>query len=283
MMKSAITATATLLLLSISCPSSVPAVQQEANWRNRISYAEGAVAASDVVEEIIFGRAVAARLIGRYGLYENLQLMKYVNLVGQNLARGTNRSELEFHFAVLKGDDVMAFAVPGGYVFVTQGALRQMRDEAELAGVLARELEHIAEKTVVRELKIRGVEDAGISSLAQVIGGSTDPARVAFVRAVDKAMDMLLKNGYKQEDETKADEDAVLLCAMTGYDPLGLVRYIERTHGIKGRQAEVLDQTHPFYEDRIGWIKAFIMQEGIDSDNYNTYKRRFTENMDAMR
>ena len=284
MMKSAVIATVALLLLSVACLSSVAAAQPGAEWRQRISSDEGSVAVSDIVEEIIFGRAVAARIIGRYGLYENPELMQYVNLVGQTLSRGTNRPELEFHFAVLKVDEIASFGAPGGYVFVTQGALREMRDEAELAGVLAHELGHMAEKTVVRELKIRGIEDAAVSSLAQVIGGSTDPARIAFARAVDRAMDILLKNGYKRRDETKADEDAVVLCAMAGYDPSGLIRYIERTHGIKGdAQANRFGQTHPPYKDRIDWLKTAIARDGLDSGSYKTYQKRFAEYMKAMK
>jgi len=282
MMKSAVIATVALLVLSVARPSSVPAVQPGADWRNRISSDEGSEATSDIIEEIMIGRAVAARIIGRYGLYENPQLMKYVNLVGQTLARGTNRPELEFHFAVLKGDEIRTFGVPGGYILVTQGALREMRDEAELAGVLAHELGHIAEKTAVRELKIRGIEDAAVSSLATVIGGSTDPARVAFARAVDKAMEILVKDGYKRADETKADEDAVLLSAMAGYDPSGLIRYIERTYGTKREQANRVDQAHPPVEDRIDWLQTQIARNGLDSGSYKTYKKRFSEYMKAM-
>lgn len=283
MMKPAVVATVALLLLSVACPFSVPAVQPGADWRKRISSDEGSVAISDIVEEIIFGRAVAARIIGRYGLYENPQIMQYVNLVGQALARGTNRPELEFHFAVLNGDELRTFGAPGGYVFVTHGALREMRDEAELAGVLAHELGHIAEKTAVRELKIRGIEDAAVSSLAQLIGGSTDPTRVAFSRAVDKAMDILVKDGYKREDEMKADEDAVLLSAMAGYDPSGLIRYIERTHDIKEEQTKTLGQTHPPYEDRIDWLKTEIARDGLDSGSYKTYQKRFDEYTKTMK
>jgi predicted Zn-dependent protease len=158
-----------------------------------------------------------------------------------------------------------------------------MRDEAELAGVLAREVGHIAEKTAVRELKIRGIESAGVSGLAQVIGGSADPARVAFQKAVDKAMDMLFINGYKREEEAKADEDAVLLCAMAGYDPSGLVRYIDRTRGITGKQTGALDITEPSVEVRIDRLMAYIRQEGVDSGDFKTYEDRFTKYMSAIR
>jgi predicted Zn-dependent protease len=283
MIKPAVTMTVVLLMLSVLCPSSAHAVEREENWRNRISTEAGVVATSDIVEEIRFGRAVAARIIGRYGLSEDAQMMKYINLVGQTIARGANRPEIEFHFAVLNGVEIMAFGAPGGYIFITKGALLEMRDEAELAGVLAREVGHIAEKTVVRELKIRGIEDTGVSGLAQVIGGSTDPVRVAFRKAVDKAMDMLLRKGYKREEDTKADEDAVILCAIAGYDPSGLVRYMDRTRGVAGKQTGARDGAQTSIEVRIDRLKAFILQEGADAGDFKTYEKRFIKYMSAIR
>src|SRR5512143_1368515 len=275
MIKPAVTMTVVLLMLSVLCPSSIPAAQPEENWRDRISTEAGVVATSDIVEEIRFGRAVAARIIGRYGLYENTQIMIYINLVGQTIARGANRPEIEFHFAVVNGEEIKAFGVPGGYIFITKGALREMRDESELAGVLAREVGHIAEKTAVRELNIRGIEDTGVSGLAQIIGGSTDPVRVAFLKAVGKAMDMLFVKGYKREEDAKADEDAVILCAMAGYDPSGLVRYMDRTRVAAGKQTGALDGTQTSIEVRIDRLKAFIFQEGADAGDFKTYEKRF--------
>jgi beta-barrel assembly-enhancing protease len=281
-MKSTAFTTGVLLALCIACPATVSAVQSEENWRKRISSEYDTVAMSDITEEIRFGREVAARIIGRYGLYENLQIMKYVNLVGQALAQGTNRPELEFHFAVLNSDEINAFSAPGGYVFVTQGALRAMGDEAELAGVLAHELGHISEKHAVKELKIRSIESAAASSLPEVIVGSSDPARVAFRQAVDKAMNILLRDGYKRHDEIQADMDALLFCAMAGYEPEGLMRFVKRLDGLKGNQTETFDKTHPPLKDRVDWLKAALVREGIDSGEYRTYRNRFTENMKAM-
>jgi predicted Zn-dependent protease len=283
MIKSTAVAMVILFMLSALCPSTIFAVQPDANWRIRISTEEGLVAMSDIVQEIRFGRAVAARIIGRFGLNEDTQIMKYINLVGQTLARVANRPEIEFHFAVLNGEEIRVFGIPGGYIFITRGALREMRDEAELAGVLAHEVGHIAEKTVVRELRIRGIEDVGISGLAQVIGGSADPARVAFQKAVDKAMDILLMNGYKREDEAKADEDAVILCAMAGYDPSGLVRYTDRTRSIMGNRTGAIDGTQTSDEVRIDRLKAFILQEGADAGDFKTYENRFMKYVSAIR
>lgn len=255
----------------------VPATGGEADWRQRASAEETDVVREDIDEEVRFGREIAARMIGRYGLYDSPQAMKYVNLVGRSLVRNANRPELEFRFAVLNTAEINAYAAPGGYVFVTKGALEKMQDEAELAGVLAHEIAHVNGRHVVNELNIRATEGSAVSGLARLIGGSTESARVAFYQAVEKALDILFKTGYKREDEVQADKGSVALCALSGYDPGGLVRYFERVAAVKGKGTEVLDKTHPAYETRIALLKETMAKEGIETAGYKNYKERFSD------
>jgi predicted Zn-dependent protease len=275
-MKTAISLFVAVTFMCVLFSGQFNAAGAEAQFRQRVSTGDEDVA-SDVAEEVSFGREVAARVIARYGLYENPKLMKYVNLVGQVMARTTNRPELEFHFAVLKTDEINAYAAPGGYVFITHGALLMMQDEAELAGVIAHEMGHIVEKHVVKELKIKGSDESAAVGLAAMIGGSSQSARTAFSQAVDKAMDTLFKDGYKREDETRADKDAVLFCALSGYEPSGLVKYFDRLNAAKGKNTEVLDKTHPPLVDRIALLRQTIVQEGIDAGNYKKNQERFAE------
>lgn len=281
-MRSASYALVVMILLCAAFPARLPAGETGPQWRQRLS-SNDEVAASDITEEVRFGREVAARVIARYGLYDNPQIMKYVNLVGRVLAMSTNRPEIEFRFAVLNTDEINAYAAPGGYIFVTRGALAAMRDEAELAGVLAHEIGHVVEKHVVKELNIKGSDDSAVSGLARVIGGSSDSARLAFAQAVDKALDTLFKNGYRREDETQSDRDAVLFCALSGYEPAGLVRYFERISGRKGKQTEVLDRTHPSFEARIAWLNSTIAQEGMEPGSFKNYQERFSGTMTALK
>ncbi len=277
-MKAFLIVLCSITVLWFNSPASLKAAEPEEQWRQRLS-SNSDVEQSDITEEVRFGREVAARIIGRYGMYENPAVTKYVNLVGTVLAMNSSRPEIEFHFAVLNTDEINAYAAPGGYVFITRGALLKMQDEAELAGVLAHEIGHVVEKHVVKELNIRGSDESAVSGLARVIGGSTDAARAAFAQAVDQAMDILFKNGYKREDETQADRDSVMLCALAGYEPTGLVHYFDRIKAMKGKQTEVLDKTHPSYDARIAWLNDTIQKEGIDSGNYNSYKVRFADAM----
>lgn len=248
----------------------------EEDWRRRPS-AGDVIEKEDIQAEIAFGREVAARLIGRYRLYENEAVLKYVNLVGRTLTQNTNRPEIEFHFAVLDTPEINAYAAPGGYVFVTKGALEKMQDEAELAGVIAHEVAHISEKHVVKELKIQGSEANATAGLARLIGGTSDAARSAFSQAVDKALDVLLKDGYKREDEVQADRTGITYAAITGYDPLGLPRFLERISSIKAKSTEVLDKTHPGSEERVKRLKAVVKDEGMETANVKLAKERFVE------
>jgi predicted Zn-dependent protease len=261
----------------------VAAAADQQSWRQRASSSGGDVVRDDIGEEVRFGREVAARMIGRFGLYHNDAITRYITLVGLSLAQNSSRPELAYHFAVLNTSEINAYAAPGGFVFVTKGALEQARDEAELAGVLAHEMTHINGKHVVKELDIRAAEGSAASGLARLIGGSTDAARLAFNQAVDKAMDMLLATGYKREDEVQADTGAVALCALSGYDPSGLVRYFERVGAARGKTTEVLDKTHPAYDARIALIRDVMGGEGIEPAKYRTNKARFAETMKQLK
>ncbi len=266
-----------IVLLLCCLPLPVKASEQNVNWRQRVSSESSEAAREDVSEEIRFGREIAARMVGRFGLYDNPFAMKYVNLVGHALALNSNRPELEYHFAILNTSEINAYAAPGGYVFVTRGALEKMQDEAELAAVLGHEMTHINERHVVKELNIHGAEGGATAGLARLIGGGTESARIAFYQSVDKALDMLFKSGYGREDEIQADRGAVLLCTLSGYDPSALVRYFERISIVKGKAIETLDKTHPAFTDRVAWLKEMMSKEGIDTASLKNYRDRFSD------
>ena len=251
------------------------------NWRERAS-ADEEVSAADVAAEVAFGREISARILGRYKPYNDPDLIKYVNLVGLSLVRSTNRPELEYHFMILNTKEVNAYAAPGGYVFVTTGAMQLMKDESELAGVLAHEIGHVTEMHVVKELKIKGADDSVTSGLAQLVGGNTDSARAAFAQAVDKGLDMIFKDGYKREDEMQADKTSVIVCALGGYDASGLARYLDRTRALKEKVPDP-DQTHPTADARITQINEVIATNGMDTSNTGSHQQRFAAAMKALK
>jgi len=270
LIKKKIFASVSILMMSTISPF---ATAQE--WRARIS-ADGEVTASDISAEVTFGREIAARILGRYRASDDTALVNYVSLVGLSLVRHTNRPELEYHFSILDTDEVNAYAAPGGYIFVTKGALKLIQDEAELAGVLGHEIGHITEMHVVKELKIKGDEDSATTGLARLVGGSSESARAAFGQAVDKGFEMVFQDSYKREDEMQSDRVAVILNTLSGYDASALGRYLDRVRPLKEKVVQN-DDTHPTFSNRIAQIKSVISTDGIDTTKQSANAKRFSK------
>ena len=245
------------------------------DFRKRLHHqANEVVTEDDVMTEINFGRDIGARILGRYPLLQNEEIQKYVRLVGKSLALYSSRPELSFHFAVLDADHANAYSTPGGYVFITKGAIDLMRDESELAAVLGHEIGHITRKHIVREFNIKGSDNSGISGISRMIGGSQDTARVAFSQAVDRAVKILFETGFKQQDEYDADQEAIMLLAATEYDPVSLERYLKRINS-KGNKDTQEKMTHPPSSERLGALNQFVRDEGLNNVDYKQARKRF--------
>ena len=170
-------------------------------------------------KEAEIGFGIAATVAGRYRVVDDPALNEYVGLVGAAVAEQSVRTgEVEFRFGVLDTDDVNAFAAPGGYIFVTRGALALMRSEAELAGVLAHEVAHVDEKHVLDDIR-----------RADVMNTATDEAQLsgALLDAISGAGASLLFNGLSREDEEQADSLGMLYASAVGYRPDGMAQFLQ--------------------------------------------------------
>jgi predicted Zn-dependent protease len=176
-----------------------------------------------------------------------------VALVGHRLAANCGRPELSFAFAVIESEEINAFATAGGYIFITSGAMGQMVDEAELAGVLGHEIGHVNARHMVKALDIRGADRSTGAGLASLVGGATASVRGALQQSLAQATDMLFRKGYKAAEELEADETGLLLAALSGYDAEGLGRFLQRVGSFEPGSAA--SATHPLHGER---LKALI-------------------------
>lgn len=261
------------LLLLLLLP--LTAVAEE-NFRQRVSTAIAAdTNLDDIKAEINFGRDVAARILGNYSRERNKGLIRYINLIGKGIAANAGRPELNFTFGILDSETVNAFAAPGGYIFVTKGALRLMQDESELAAVLGHEIGHVVAKHIVNELRIRAEDTEGLAS-AGMISGATDPIRLALQQMVDKAVEILFDRGYQRKDEFEADRIGSTLVAMAGYDPTALRRYLLRMDEKAGAATADIHRTHPPNSERIAAISEFLVENALNEVASTTIsKERF--------
>lgn len=229
----------------------------------------------DVKTEIRFGREVSARILAALPLFESERLTRYINLVGKSLVLHSNRSEIEFHFAIVDSDSVAAYSAPGGFVFITRGMLHTLHNEAELAAVLAHEIAHVNLRHIVRELDIKSVEKEEFSGLTRFLGASGDTTRVAFNQAVDKAYQVLFKNGYKKGQELEADAQAVTLLALTGYNPNALATLLQRLAKNQD-QHNISGTTHPRFARRTKELDL-ILQSFQQTSALNQAQQRFLQ------
>ncbi|GAB4274358.1 MAG: M48 family metalloprotease [Deferrisomatales bacterium] len=231
----------------------------------------------DLEAEVRFGRELAARILGRYPLDPDPDLNRYVNLVGSAVAVYGPRSEIAYHFGVLASDRVNAYAAPGGYVFLTRGALAHMADEGELAAVLAHEIGHIDRRHIVEELHIRGSDAGAAAGLARLLGGVGDSAGVAFSQSVGAALEILFERGYRIEDEYEADAHAVELLVAAGYDPGALARYLERIRPLTEEGAALA--THPPSAERVRRLRDRTAGANLRIPSAELLRRRFAEHL----
>ncbi len=246
------------------------------NFRLRINtHTLSALTEEDIRAEIEFGKTVGARILGQYQVHADKSLIRYVNLVGQVLVFNSPRQDIEFHFSIIESNTINAYSTPGGYIFITTGAINIMHDESELAAVLAHEIAHVTKKHIVNEFKIRGKDDSAVSGVTRLVGGSKDSAAVAFQQTVDKAINLLLERGFKHEDELEADQVAITLLAQAGYDPESLGRYLKRLIKRSKKNASSKTNTHPATHKRLNILHKYSEKEGLLNLNFSNGEKRF--------
>ena len=233
---------------------------------------------SDVEAEIVFGRELSARILGNYSLLDDEKINRYVNLVGKAMALYAGRPEIKYHFGVLDSDEINAFAAPGGYIFITRGALIKMDNEAQLAAVLAHEIAHIVKRHVVKELNIRGDEGSAVGGIASLVGGATGSFRVALEQTLDDAADILFNKGYKAKDEIEADKIGVLLASVAGYDPSALKEFLNNVRSFE-REDKTYKGEHPIFEVRMREINETLKSHGLQDVRKAKARERFYENI----
>lgn len=212
-------------------------------------------------EEAAIGRAMALRVMTRFGgIYDNPAITRYVNLVGRGVALTSDRPYIPYYFGVLNHPSSNAFATPGGYVFITKGLLKRLRNEAELAAVLGHEIAHVSEKHMLKIIQ-RQKQLAGVKQLMPD----------TFKGVVDDAVGTLLDKGLDQRKELAADRLGVEFAARVGYEPNAYKGLLTRLRALKGDNHAVF-KTHPSFSSRIN-----VVEETIGSLEHQTRGARLAK------
>jgi predicted Zn-dependent protease len=171
-------------------------------------------------DEVKLGQAEHQKIIGKFGIYRDQKLQAYINQVGQRVAAESSRPEIEYRFTILNDHLINAFALPGGFIYVTRGMLLHMNSESELAAVLGHEIAHVTEKHALR----RQTRGKSINVLNKVLAvGTGQPGLYELGNIFGGAL--LL--GYSREFELDADEVGAQYMAKAGYSPTAMLNTIE--------------------------------------------------------
>jgi predicted Zn-dependent protease len=203
-------------------------------------------------KEISIGKRSDPVILQQFGYYDDPALQEYVNEVGQKLVAVCSRKDIAYYFKVVDSQDINAFALPGGFIYVTRGILAMMNSEAELAGVLGHEIGH-----VVGRDSANMISQQTWFQIVALAGMAASPTTRELAMAGNMLFDALML-GYGREKEFLADSQGVDYMFKAGYDPLQMVALQEslgKLHQGPAGYARYLT-THPYVGDRINRARA---------------------------
>ncbi len=209
--------------------------------------------------EIEQGREADRQVEAQYGFYEDEELLAYVDRLGQEVASVSERPHLPWTFRILDSPVVNAFALPGGFIYVTRGLLAHMNSEAELAGVLGHEVGHVTGKhSAGRQMR------SGLAMLGMIIGGMVSDTfrEIALDTGLAQSVSGLFLLKYSRDQELDADERGIGYATAAGYDPRGIGEFFATLQSLEQqsdrRNVPGWASTHPQVDDRIersaGWV-----------------------------
>ena len=193
-------------------------------------------------EELAIGQQQDAEIRREMGVYDDVELQRYVNDIGQQLARNSHRPNLPWSFTIVDVPAINAFALPGGYVYLTRGIMAYLDDESELAGVLGHEIGHVTARHAAQAYTRQAQASIGLMVLS-IFVPSTQP----FTDLGATGLGVLfLRHG--REAELEADRLGVEYGSGAGYDPAGVPRFLAtlaRVSALSERGMPNWLSTHP--------------------------------------
>jgi len=245
----------------------------------------------DEQAEVAEGAKAHQEVLQEYGAYDSPKLQGYVDGLGQRLAKQSHRAGLKWTFTVLDSPEINAFALPGGYVYVTRGIMAYLESEAELAGVMGHEIGHVTARHGAQRATRQQTAGIGVIAatvLGAVIEAAGVPGATDLASQASQAAAAGYIASYSREQETQADELGAEYLARNHYDPQNMVDVIQV---LKNQEQFAIDAakaegkpapsgggwlaSHPANDQRLADIKAFAArykgQAGYADDGHARY------------
>lgn len=208
-------------------------------------------------QEIGMGREYSQVIEASTKLLRDPVVTEYVNRIGQNLVRNSD-AKVPFTIKVIDSDEINAFALPGGFLYVNSGLILAAQEEAELAGVMAHEIAHVAAHHATRQITHSQLFNLASIPLIFVGGG----VGIAVKQAIGLAMPLTLTK-FSRGFEVEADYLGVQYLYQSGYDPQAFISFFERLQALEKQKPGVIAKAfsnHPQTVDRIRKTQSEIVR-----------------------
>ena len=237
-------------------------------------------------QEVSLGRSSHQQVMKEYPRYNDERLQKYVNDLGQALAKRSHRSHLKFTFTVVDSPQINAFALPGGYIYVTRGIMAYMNSEAELAGVLGHEIGHVTAR--------HGVRQQSAQTLTGLLGAVVSIGTKGQYNDVIGTASQAFVSGYGRDHELEADRLGAEYLARTGRDPEEMIevvgilkdqevfdRDVAKAEGREPRAYHGLFASHPDNDTRLKEVVRAARQYSVGA-TVDAGRDRYLKLIDGM-
>jgi predicted Zn-dependent protease len=232
-------------------------------------------------QEVQMGQQYSAEIAKQLPLVQDPEVVRYINVLGDSLAKVTDDRSLQWHFAVVDSKEVNAFAVPGGYVYVNRGLIERAQSMSQVAGVIGHEIGHVTKRHSIKQMQKQ--QGAGIGvNLACILTRVCDSGLAQSAIQIG-ASGVFAQ--FSQQDESEADAEGVKTVIRARIDPNGIPGMFRILLDERKSSPGALDAffaTHPMEETRIAATQKLIAAyptsqlQGLskDSPNFAAFKRR---------
>lgn len=218
-------------------------------------------------EEIEIGQEVAVQVEQEYGIYRNPDALSRVTAIGERIAPHSDRPQLVYHFTLLDTDEINAFAVPGGFIYVTRGMLDFVASDDELAGIIGHEIAHVARRHGAQKIEAITLAIAAGEAAGKRVPRLNTIYQRKSAQIAATMTEVLVFRGWSRKQEYAADTYGTLYMAAAGYDPQAILVIFGRMQqqfspNTPGPAARLLS-THPPFEQRIENVEKTITEYGL--------------------
>ncbi len=230
-------------------------------------------------QEISMGREYAGQVAQEMGTYQDSAVQRYVSTLGKELAVRTERPKLPWTFTVMDDPQVNAFALPGGYIFITRGIMTHMNSEAELATVVGHEIGHVTARHSVQQMTRQQLAQIGL------VAGSIASEKIAQnMGAISQGLGVLFLK-YGRDDESQADGLGFRYALTDDYDVRRMVdmfQILQRVSASAGQRIPEWQSTHPDPGNRIAATEARLAKVTVPLDGKKVRRQEFLKVIDGM-